>query len=73
MQLSSGGESYFLDTMLLPADDVASILDRLKGKTLYVHNGIFDLPRIKRHYGVNLTGEDIRDTLLPARLLRSGQ
>lgn len=73
VQLSSGGETFTLDAALLPREGVAEVLGALKGKALYLHNAIFDLPRILRHFGVDLLGEDVRDTQVLSRLYRSGQ
>jgi len=73
VQLSSGDETYFLDTKFLSPGAVAQVLEKLKGKALYCHNGIFDLPHIKRHFGVDLLGEEIRDTMVLSRLARAGE
>ena len=73
VQLSSGGEAFTLDAALLPAEGVAGVLGALRGKALYLHNAIFDLPRIFRHFSVDLLGEDVRDTQVLSRLYRSGQ
>ena len=73
VQLSSGGETFTLDAALLPREGVAEVLGALRGKALYLHNAIFDLPRILRHFGVDLLGEDVRDTQVLSRLYRSGQ
>jgi hypothetical protein len=72
--LSSGDKTYFLDAMFLSKDGIASVLEMLRGKALYAHNGVFDLPRLLRHFGVNLCDKsDIRDTLVLSRLVRSGE
>src|SRR5215208_7056687 len=47
VQLSSGGEAFTLDAALLPAEGVAEVLGALRGKALYLHNAIFDLPAIR--------------------------
>jgi DNA polymerase I-like protein with 3'-5' exonuclease and polymerase domains len=73
VQLSSGDKTYFLDAKFLSTWAVAQVLQKLEGKALYCHNGIFDLPRIKRHFGVDLLGEDIRDTMILSRLARAGE
>jgi DNA polymerase-1 len=73
IQLSADGTTYLIDARLLHKEDVASILTKLQGKTLYCHNAIFDLPRIKRHFGVDLMSEDVRDTLVLSRLARAGE
>jgi DNA polymerase I-like protein with 3'-5' exonuclease and polymerase domains len=73
VQLSDGDTTFTLDAALLSKDAVAAVLDRLHGKPLYLHNAIFDLPRLLRNYGVDLLDEDIRDTMILSRLLRAGQ
>jgi len=72
VQLHSGGETYFLDAALLPKEFIARVLELLKGKPIYGHNLIFDLPRIKKHFGVDLMGEELRDTIVLSRLARAG-
>jgi DNA polymerase I-like protein with 3'-5' exonuclease and polymerase domains len=73
IQLSAAGETFTLDAALLSADVVASAVAELKGKALYFHNAIFDLPRLLRTFGADLLDEDVRDTLVLSRLLRAGQ
>ncbi len=75
IQLSSFArdETYLLDTMFLSTKAVAGILENLRGKALYCHNGIFDIPRLEKHFGVDLADEDIRDTLVLSRLARAGE
>jgi DNA polymerase-1 len=74
LQLSCGsGETYTLDAALLSKEAVATVLTELKGKPIYLHNAIFDLPRVLRHFGVDLLEEDVRDTMVLSRLLRAGQ
>jgi DNA polymerase I-like protein with 3'-5' exonuclease and polymerase domains len=73
IQLSAGGEIYTLDTALLSREAVAETLGELEGKPLYLHNAIFDLPRILRAFSVDLLDEDVRDTMVLSRLLRTGQ
>jgi DNA polymerase I-like protein with 3'-5' exonuclease and polymerase domains len=73
-QLSGGpGNTYTLDCAMLDPEVVSRILGALKGKSIYGHNTIFDLPRLLRNFGVDLLDEDIRDTLILSRLLRAGQ
>jgi DNA polymerase I-like protein with 3'-5' exonuclease and polymerase domains len=73
LQLSDGDTTYIIDATLLRPDTVAIILEALRSKTLIMHGGVFDLPRLKRHYGVDLTGEDLKDTMVMSRLARSGE
>jgi DNA polymerase I-like protein with 3'-5' exonuclease and polymerase domains len=73
VQISSHGETFTLDVALLSRESVTKVMEALKGKALYLHNAIFDLPRILRHFGVDLLDEDVRDTIVLSRLLRAGQ
>jgi DNA polymerase-1 len=73
IQLAGDEKTYYLDVELLDRALVAELLEELRGTVLYVHNGIFDLPRIKRAFGVDLMGEEIRDTLVLSRLVRAGE
>jgi DNA polymerase-1 len=73
VQLAARGEDFILDAALLSDDAVTGILEKLCGKALYLHNAIFDLPRLLRAYGVDLLEEDVRDTVILSRLLRAGQ
>jgi DNA polymerase I-like protein with 3'-5' exonuclease and polymerase domains len=73
IQLSAGGETFTLDAALLSKDALARTLQELQDKALYLHNAIFDLPRIKRAFEVDLIDEDVRDTQVLSRLLRAGQ
>jgi DNA polymerase I-like protein with 3'-5' exonuclease and polymerase domains len=58
---------------LLRPETVATVLEALRGKTLILHGAVFDLPRLKRHYGVDLMDEDLADTVVLSRLARSGE
>src|SRR5215204_6479202 len=73
IQLSAGGVTFTLDCAFLSTDAVAGLLGALEGKPLYLHNAIFDLPRLLRTFGVDLLEEDVRDTMVLSRLLRAGQ
>jgi DNA polymerase I-like protein with 3'-5' exonuclease and polymerase domains len=73
VQLAGGGEDFILDAALLSKDAVSRVLGQLHGRPLYLHNAIFDLPRLLRAFGVDLLEEDVRDTLILSRLLRAGQ
>src|SRR5215217_4408147 len=73
IQFSDGETTFILDAQALSTGAVVRALSELVGKSLYLHNAIFDLPRILRTFGVDLLGEDIRDTMVLSRLLRAGQ
>ena len=73
LQLSNGDKTYFLDLMFLSGEAVAKVLQCMRGKRLYFHNSVFDVPRLRRLFGVDLSGEDIRDTQVLSRLARPGE
>ena len=73
LQLSDGDTTYIIDTALLRWHAARRILEALRSKTLIIHGGVFDLPRLKRHYGVDLIDEDLVDTMVLSRLARSGE
>jgi len=73
IQLSDGDMTYLVDALLLKRHLVINILEALKGKTICGHNLIFDLPRIKRIYGVDLLDEELLDTMVLSRLTRAGE
>src|SRR5215207_6486337 len=73
LQLSDGDTTYIIDTALLRWHAARRILEALRSKTLIIHGGVFDLPRLKRPYGVDLIDEDLVDTMVLSRLARSGE
>jgi DNA polymerase I-like protein with 3'-5' exonuclease and polymerase domains len=73
IQLSDGETTYIVDAALLRTETVATVLEALRGKTLILHGAVFDLPRLKRYYGVDLMDEDVVDTMVLSRLTRSGE
>jgi DNA polymerase I len=73
VQLSAGGTSFILDAALLSNDAVAGVLEMLRDRPIYLHNAIFDLPRVLKAFGINLIDEDVRDTMILSRILRAGQ
>jgi DNA polymerase I-like protein with 3'-5' exonuclease and polymerase domains len=73
IQVSDGETTYVIDAALLRPTTVGRVLEALRGKTLILHGAIFDLPRLKRHFGVDLMDEDIKDTMLLSRLSRPGE
>jgi ribonuclease D len=73
LQLSDGDTTYVVDAALLRPATTATVLEALRNKTVIMHGGVFDLPRLKRHYGVDLIDEDIADTMVLSRLARPGE
>jgi ribonuclease D len=54
------------------AESVVLILEEIKGKPKYLHNSLFDVPRLYRRFGVLLDSE-IHDTVLASRMARAGE
>lgn len=73
VQLHCGDTTWFVDGDVAEDGDVAAILEALRGKPIYFHNALFDIPRIKRRFGVYLGREDIRDCLIASRIARAGE
>ena len=51
---------------------VVAILEELKDKPKYLHNSLFDIPRLYRRFGV-LLDKRIHDTMLASRVARAGE
>jgi ribonuclease D len=73
VQLHHEDTTWFLDGDVAEDGDVAAILEALRGKPLYFHNALFDIPRIERRFGVYLGREDVRDCLIASRIARAGE
>jgi DNA polymerase-1 len=72
IQFAAGGKTYFLDCNHVPDEITREILEALKGKPLYFHSALFDIPRLYRRFGV-LLDEGIHDTMLVSRVARAGE
>jgi DNA polymerase I len=70
--LSGGGQSWFLDCNHVSNDQVVRILKALKDKPKYLHNALFDIPRLYRQFGV-LLEQHIEDTMIASRVARAGE
>ena len=70
--LSGGGESWFIDCEHVPKDLITEILVALKDKPKYLHNALFDIPRLYRSFGV-LLDRGIKDTMIMSRVARAGE
>jgi hypothetical protein len=67
--LHHDGTSYFVDCDHVPDELTREILLALKDKPKYLHNALFDIPRLYRRFGV-LLDEDVHDTLIASRVAR---
>jgi DNA polymerase I len=67
VQVSNGAETYVID---LRRRDVRPLVELLAEKTVVAHNAAFEWMFVYHHFGVELT--DIRDTMLMAQLIASG-
>jgi DNA polymerase I len=72
VSLHYDGESWFIDCDHVPNELVVLILEELQDKPKYLHNSLFDVPRLYRRFGVLLDGE-IHDTVLASRVARAGE
>jgi DNA polymerase-1 len=72
ISLHHGGESWFIDCDHVADELVIPILEEIKGKPKYLHNSLFDIPRLYRRFRVLLDSE-IRDTVLASRVARAGE
>src|SRR5215211_2191797 len=72
IQLHSGGETWIIDCDFVEDGLVTTILEELKDKPKYLHNSLFDIPRLYRRFGVLLDSE-IHDTMLASRVARAGE
>ena len=72
ISLHHGGVSWFIDCDYVPNELVVSILEALQEKPKYLHNALFDIPRLYRRFGV-LLDKNVHDTLLASRVARAGE
>jgi DNA polymerase-1 len=72
ISLHYGGESWFIDCDHVPNELVVPILEELKDKPKYLHNSLFDVPRLYRRSGV-LLDQNVHDTMLASRVARAGE
>ena len=50
---------------------VVPILEEIKDKPKYLHNSLFDIPRLYRRFGV-LLDQNVHDTMIASRVARAG-
>src|SRR5918998_1049076 len=72
ISLHYGGESWFIDCDHVPNELVVPILEELQDNPKYLHNSLFDIPRLYRRFGLLLDNE-IHDTMLASRVARAGE
>jgi DNA polymerase-1 len=72
IQLHWGGQCWFIDCDQVPDEVVIGVLTALKDKPKYLHNAMFDVPRLYRRYDV-LLDRDVRDTMIASRVARAGE
>jgi len=72
ISLHYGGETWLIDCDFVEDGLVTPILEELKDKPKYLHNSLFDIPRLYRRFGVLLDCK-IHDTMLASRVARAGE
>jgi len=72
ISLHYGGEWWFIDCNHVPNELVVPILEELQDKPKYLHNALFDIPRLYRKFGV-LLNQNVHDTILASRVARAGE
>jgi DNA polymerase-1 len=72
IQLHHDGTSFFIDCNHVPDELVVEILSTVKDKPKYLHNALFDIPRLFRRFGV-LLDENVYDTLIASHVARAGE
>src|SRR5829696_938476 len=72
ISLHYGGESWFIDCDHVAGELVVPILEEIKDKPKYLHNSLFDIPRLYSRFGV-LLDQNVHDTMLASRVARAGE
>jgi DNA polymerase I len=72
ISLHCGGQSWFIDCDQVAGELVVPILEEIKVKPKYLHNSLFDIPRLYRGFGVLLETK-IYDTVIASRVARAGE
>jgi DNA polymerase I len=72
ISLHYDGGSWFIDCDHVASKLVVPILEEIKDKPKYLHNSLFDIPRLYRRFGVLLDSK-IHDTVLASRVARAGE
>jgi DNA polymerase I len=72
ISLHYGGQSWFIDCDHVASELIVPILEEIKDKPKFLHNSLFDVPRLYRRFGVLLDSE-IHDTMFASRVARAGE
>src|SRR5215208_2580338 len=72
ISLHYGVESWFIDCDHVAGELVVPILEEIKDKPKYLHNSLFDIPRLYSRFGVLLDSK-FHDTVLASRVARAGE
>src|SRR5215203_4986409 len=72
ISLHYGGQSWFIDCDHVAGELIVPILEEIKDKPKYLHNSLFDIPRLCRRFGV-LLDKGIHDTMIASRVARAGE
>src|SRR5215203_985779 len=72
ISLHFGGESWFIDCDRVASELIVPILEEIKDKPKYLHNSLFDIPRLYCRFGVLLDSK-VHDTVLASRVARAGE
>src|SRR5215217_7264106 len=72
ISLHYGRESWFVDCDQIAGELIVPILEEIKDKPKYLHNSLFDIPRLYHRFGV-LLDTRIHDTVLASRVARAGE
>jgi DNA polymerase-1 len=70
--LHHAGTSWFIDCNHVRDTTIVAILEEIKDKPKYLHNSLFDVPRLYRRFGV-LLDQNIHDTLIASRVAHAGE
>ncbi len=67
-----GGETHLVDLHAVSDERAAEMLRAIEDKPKYIHNALFDLPRLYRRTGL-LLKDHVYDTMLASRTARAGE
>src|SRR5215207_6135769 len=70
VQLHCGDESWLIDCDLVKDGLLTPILEELRDKPKYLHNSLFDIPRLYHRFGM-LLDQNVHDTVLASRVARA--
>jgi DNA polymerase I-like protein with 3'-5' exonuclease and polymerase domains len=69
LQVHSGDQTYIIDCDRVDEDNITDLLRTIRdsGCDLYLHNCIFDLPRLYRQFGILIT-DFVHDSMIASRV-----